>query len=104
MKVLSSYGTKITTELAIKGDYISRVFTQTNARFKRNVNDNKQLYHLGNFVNDNIGLDHQTKTTRIEMFDDNNNNNNDDDDDDDEEENEEEEYHIHLNQNINQKR
>eukprot|EP01084_Bolivina_argentea_P094600 170073_1 len=80
-KILSKYGTRVTTKLCGVGDYeASRAWTQANVRYMHNnVNNDDQLYHVAHHVNKNVALDYQMQQQQqqeVMQFNNNNNNNN----------------------------
>merc|ERR1712003_318896 len=59
--VMAKYGQHVTTELCAKGDYeSSRAWTSANTNYmNRNANNNRQMFALANYAQQNIALDHQ---------------------------------------------
>lgn len=59
--VMAQYGQHVTTELCAKGDYeSSRAWTSANTNYmNRFANNNKQMFALANYAQENVALDHQ---------------------------------------------
>merc|ERR1712003_447890 len=59
--VMAKYGQHVTTELCAKGDYeSSRAWTSANTNYmNRNANNNRQMFALANYAQQNVALDHQ---------------------------------------------
>merc|ERR1719242_2287181 len=59
--VMAQYGQHVTTELCAKGDYeSSRAWTSANTSYmNRNANNNRQMFALANYAQQNVALDYQ---------------------------------------------
>merc|ERR1712130_433664 len=59
--VMAKYGQHVTTELCAKGDYeSSRAWTSANTSYmNRNANNNRQMFALANYAQQNVALDYQ---------------------------------------------
>ena len=59
--VMAQYGQHVTTELCAKGDYeSSRAWTSANTNYmNRNAYNNRQMFALANYAQQNVSLDHQ---------------------------------------------
>jgi len=61
VELLSKHATRVTSELCLQGKYEqSRALTHAHAVFlHRNVKNEEDLKRVGEYVNDNVGLDHE---------------------------------------------